>query len=88
MPAFASRRRPARFGSRNSLLQRAFDANTRSGHPGREKCGLGGKLEVNGVGDWNTTQAIKSFQMHVGLVADGVAGPLTRAAITNELSGI
>ena len=49
---------------------------------------LGGKLEVNGVGDWNTTQAIKSFQMHVGLVADGVAGPLTRAAITNELSGI
>ena len=49
---------------------------------------IGGKLDVNGVGDWNTTQAIKSFQMHVGLVADGVAGPLTRAAITNELSGI
>jgi len=27
MPAFASRRRPARFGRRKSLLQRAFDAN-------------------------------------------------------------
>ncbi len=27
MPAFASSRRPARFGSRKSLLQRAFDAN-------------------------------------------------------------
>ena len=47
---------------------------------------LGDELEVNGIGDRNTTQAIKSFQMRAGVIADGVVGPLTRAAMAKELS--
>jgi len=48
---------------------------------------LGAKIDVDGVDGPATDQAIKSFQIHSGLSADGVAGPLTRAAILKELSG-
>ena len=55
-------------------VQRALDA-------------LGWRLDVDGIDGGETDRAIKSFQMHVGIAADGVAGPVTIAALEKELSG-
>ena len=55
-------------------VQRALDA-------------LGWRLDVDGIDGDETDRAIKSFQTHAGIAADGVAGPATIAALEKELSG-
>jgi hypothetical protein len=57
-----------------SGLQRALNA-------------LGYKLDVDGDFGRETEGALKSFQMHVGLAADGVVGPVTISALEQELRG-
>jgi len=48
---------------------------------------LGFKVEVDGRDGPQTEEAVRSFQMHANLAADGIAGPVTDAAILKELSG-
>jgi N-acetyl-anhydromuramyl-L-alanine amidase AmpD len=48
---------------------------------------LGFKVDVDGRDGPQTEEAVRSFQLHAGLAADGIAGPITDAAILEELSG-
>ena len=49
---------------------------------------LGYRVTVDGDYGPETRQAITSFQMHTGIVADGIAGTQTEAQLTKELSGL
>jgi putative chitinase len=48
---------------------------------------LGYRITVDGDYGPETRQAVTSFQMHAGIVADGMAGAQTEAQLLNELSG-
>ena len=48
---------------------------------------LGYRITVDGDYGPETRQAVTSFQMHAGIVADGMAGAQTEAKLINELSG-
>jgi N-acetyl-anhydromuramyl-L-alanine amidase AmpD len=47
---------------------------------------LGYRISVDGDYGPETRQVVTSFQMHVGIAADGVAGPQTEAKLLSELS--
>jgi len=47
---------------------------------------LGYEITVDGDYGPGTRQAITSFQMHAGILADGVCGPQTEAALVNALA--
>ncbi len=47
---------------------------------------LGFRLDVDGVDGPDTERAIRSFQLHAGIAADGVARSVTQAAIRKELT--
>jgi len=47
---------------------------------------LGASLAVDGLNGAATQQAVKAFQVAHGLTADGIAGPVTLAAITKALA--
>jgi hypothetical protein len=47
---------------------------------------LGYRIAVDGDYGAETRQVVRSFQMHAGLVADGIAGERTEAKLLAELS--
>jgi peptidoglycan hydrolase-like protein with peptidoglycan-binding domain len=47
---------------------------------------LGYRIIVDGDYGPETRQAVTSFQMHAGIVADGMAGAQTKAKLLNDLS--
>jgi len=49
---------------------------------------LGYRVAVDGDYGPETRQAITSFQMHAGIVADGIAGRQTEALLINELNDL
>ena len=48
---------------------------------------LGYNIAIDGDYGPETRQAVASFQMHAGVVADGVCGPQNEAALLKELKG-
>jgi peptidoglycan hydrolase-like protein with peptidoglycan-binding domain len=49
---------------------------------------LGFRVTVEGDYGPETRQAVTNFQMHAGIVADGIAGVQTEARLTMELSDL
>jgi len=49
---------------------------------------LGHRLTVDGDYGPETRQAVTSFQMHAGIVADGISGAQTEARLTKELNDL
>jgi peptidoglycan hydrolase-like protein with peptidoglycan-binding domain len=49
---------------------------------------LGFRVTVDGDYGPETRQAVTSFQMHAGIVADGIAGVQTEARLTMELNDL
>jgi N-acetyl-anhydromuramyl-L-alanine amidase AmpD len=68
----------------NSAAQPAPNVHTIGGLQQALKL-LGHRITVDGDYGPETRQAVTSFQMHVGIVADGIAGAQTEARLTKEL---
>jgi N-acetyl-anhydromuramyl-L-alanine amidase AmpD len=49
---------------------------------------LGYRVTADGDYGPETLQAVTSFQMHAGIVADGIAGAQTEARLTEELNNL
>jgi peptidoglycan hydrolase-like protein with peptidoglycan-binding domain len=49
---------------------------------------LGYRVTVDGDYGPETRQAVTSFQMHVGIIADGVAGAQTESRLLKELNDL
>ena len=63
-----------------------FDLNTIEGVQ-QALNAVGYRVDVDGVDGPETEQAVRAFQGHAGLGADGVVGPATLAALRRDLSG-
>ncbi len=70
-----------------SATRAAPDVRTISGLQQALKM-LGHRLTVDGDYGPETRQAVTGFQMHAGIVADGIAGAQTEARLTQELNDL